>query len=252
MDYSSAGSPVTSLAIATVKRSDRFDSADRIALINGLVPHLQQALRLRGRLEELDHRSGDLAAAGEAVGHGIVIVAAGRRSVYINSAADSILRSNDGLRIHRGCLEADASRADAQLQVGVARALNPDSRDIWGGSFLCPRPSGRRPFVVHVAPIDPTTVATPQDGRAIIVIIDPEGQPEPPATLLRRLYGLTRSEADVALLVMRGEGLKPIADELSVSVNTVRTHLQNVFDKTGTSRQAELVRLLIPLYPLRR
>jgi FixJ family two-component response regulator len=45
--------------------------------------------------------------------------------------------------------------------------------------------------------------------------------------------------------VLDGSGLGPIADEMSVSLSTVRTHLQHVFDKTQTHRQAELVRLLL-------
>lgn len=58
---------------------------------------------------------------------------------------------------------------------------------------------------------------------------------------------MLEAEAQVALHVMHGANLKQIAQELSVSVTTVRTHLQHVFDKTDTHRQAELVRLLLAL-----
>jgi DNA-binding CsgD family transcriptional regulator len=60
---------------------------------------------------------------------------------------------------------------------------------------------------------------------------------------------LDDAEADVALRVLRGEGLKPICGELSLSMATVKTHLQHVFDKTDTHRQAELVRLLLTIIP---
>ncbi|MCW2688573.1 MAG: DNA-binding protein with domain [Mycobacterium sp.] len=40
----------------------------------------------------------------------------------------------------------------------------------------------------------------------MIVIVDPDLEPEPPASLLRRLYGLTKSEAEIALMVLRGQG----------------------------------------------
>lgn len=46
----------------------------------------------------------------------------------------------------------------------------------------------------------------------------------------RVIYGLTKTEAEVALRVLGGTGLKPIADEMSMSLSTVRTHLQHVFD----------------------
>ena len=66
-----------------------------------------------------------------------------------------------------------------------------------------------------------------------------------PADRLRRLYGLTRAEAHVALAVLRGDGLQAAADALGVTLATVKTHLQHVFGKTGTQRQAELVNLLL-------
>ena len=84
---------------------------------------------------------------------------------------------------------------------------------------------------------------------ALVLIIDPEDEPEPSSALLRRLYRLTDAEADVALRMIHGADLKEISEELSLSLTTVRTHLQHIFDKTDTHRQAELVRLLIALRP---
>lgn len=241
---------ITSLALASPKGSDRFDTPEHVDLARRLTPHLQQALRLRSHLDDLDHRRSELAAACETVGHGIVIIEA-HTPVYTNTAADRMLRCADGLRIDNGCLRAQDAAADVQLRRYIARTVEPDDRHVWGGSFLCPRPSGRRPYIVHIAPINPNYVAAPGHGRTMIVVVDPERQPEPPAALLRRLYGLTKGEAQVALLVMRGEGLAPIAEELCVSLTTVKTHLRHVFDKTGIHRQAELVRLLAMLDPVR-
>jgi DNA-binding NarL/FixJ family response regulator len=81
------------------------------------------------------------------------------------------------------------------------------------------------------------------------MIIDPEQELEPPKALLRRLFGFTNGEADVALLMLRGSGLKPIAADLALSMATVKTHLHHIFNKTDTHRQAELVRLLLGVIP---
>jgi DNA-binding CsgD family transcriptional regulator len=81
------------------------------------------------------------------------------------------------------------------------------------------------------------------------MIIDPEQDVEPPKTLMRRLFGLTNAEAEVALRVVRGDGLKPISEELTLSTTTIKTHLHHIFDKTDTHRQAELVRLLLAIVP---
>jgi DNA-binding NarL/FixJ family response regulator len=86
------------------------------------------------------------------------------------------------------------------------------------------------------------TGETLSEARALLLIIDPEHEPKSAETLMRRLYRLTNTEADVAVRITRGADLRQISEELSVSLTTVRTHLQYVFAKTDTHRQAELVR----------
>lgn len=70
---------------------------------------------------------------------------------------------------------------------------------------------------------------------------------EDKATRMERLgqvYELTASEALLALHIADGGDTGGYAAARQVSRNTVRNQLQAVFEKTGTRRQAELVRLL--------
>jgi DNA-binding CsgD family transcriptional regulator len=60
---------------------------------------------------------------------------------------------------------------------------------------------------------------------------------------LVRLYHLTRAERDVLRRIAEGSTAGEIARDLDVAITTVRTHLQNLLRKTGTRRQADLVRL---------
>jgi len=62
---------------------------------------------------------------------------------------------------------------------------------------------------------------------------------------LRSEFGLTAAEADVALEIVRGDGRDAAAERLGITMATVRTHLVRIFAKTGVSRQAELVRLIL-------
>lgn len=62
--------------------------------------------------------------------------------------------------------------------------------------------------------------------------------------LVSDVAGLTSAECAVADLLSRGQRLKDIADALSISTTTVNFHLRNIFQKTSTSRQAELLLLL--------
>ena len=57
-------------------------------------------------------------------------------------------------------------------------------------------------------------------------------------------YGLTRSEARVALAFFEFVSIPQIAEHLGITVGTVRWALKNIFAKTQTRNQAELMKLL--------
>ena len=68
--------------------------------------------------------------------------------------------------------------------------------------------------------------------------------------LLRCHFGLTPSEGTLALHLVTGETLRSAAAELLISYETARTQLKNIFSKTGTCRQAELVAVMVTDFPV--
>jgi DNA-binding CsgD family transcriptional regulator len=245
------GPKPTCFIVAAPKRTESFDTPERVKLMSGLVVHLQQALRTRDKLAALDGRSVDLAAALEVVRHGVLIVSFGCAVIDLNSAAERMLRADDGVQIRSGRIAATSSPADRKLYRAIHLALIDDGQHIRSGHwFTCGRPSGKRPYVIHVLPLHRAGIdEVLRQETALVVIIDLDHEPRSAAMILRRLYGLTNAEAEVALRIAQGVDLKQIAEELSVTFTTVRTHLQHVFDKTDTHRQPELVRLLLTLNP---
>lgn len=67
---------------------------------------------------------------------------------------------------------------------------------------------------------------------------------------LRDSFGLTQAESRLAGLLGEGMSLQEAADELGVSVNTIRNQLRAVFEKMGLNRQSDLVRALSQLSTL--
>lgn len=105
---------------------------------------------------------------------------------------------------------------------------------------------GPRAFNVLVTPLfSPNGLPAPQGAVAAVFVSNPETQEETNEDLLPHLYGLTPAESALAGRLVSGEDLSGAADVLGVSMNTARTHLKRIFQKTGTRRQAELVRLLL-------
>ena len=109
-----------------------------------------------------------------------------------------------------------------------------------------------RPYAVLVAPVPervaPVALAAP---AVVVFLTDPDHAPETPAQLLRRVYGLTRKEAQLALALAAGATLADAATDLRIAEGTARRHLAAIFARTGIHRQSELVRLILSLPPTR-
>lgn len=84
-----------------------------------------------------------------------------------------------------------------------------------------------------------------QNAGAVIFLTQPHQEREASPELLARIYDLTPAAASVAALLIAGLSTEEIAESLEIEVTTVRSHLRQLFDRTGTSRQAELVRRLL-------
>jgi DNA-binding CsgD family transcriptional regulator len=66
---------------------------------------------------------------------------------------------------------------------------------------------------------------------------------------LRSHFGLTPAEARLAQYLVVGETLRSTALKLGISYETTRSSLKNIFKKTETCRQAELVIVILTALP---
>jgi DNA-binding CsgD family transcriptional regulator len=229
--------------------SEPFATPEVLRLVGLLAPHLQRSMQAQldfGRLTLVKDGALDLVDQWR---HGCVLVSLTGSAIYANRAANEIAASRDGLSLGAGGLKAAQAADDAALQRLIRQACTGNGQGPRSGSRLAiSRGSGRKPYTIQVLPLRSSCVCFGGGpAAALILIIDHGAGTHLPPAELRGLYNLTPAEAEVALLVLRGHGLQLVADELRVSLSTVRVHLQRVFEKTGTHRQAELVRLLIEL-----
>ncbi|MEY2666081.1 MAG: hypothetical protein RLZZ384_252 [Pseudomonadota bacterium] len=86
---------------------------------------------------------------------------------------------------------------------------------------------------------------------ALILITEPN-ETLSEVQLMGKLYGLSPAELRVANALLAGKSPGDYANEVGLTLNTVRSQLKNLFSKTNTCRQSELVALLSKLPPLRR
>jgi DNA-binding CsgD family transcriptional regulator len=176
---------------------------------------------------------------------GCVILANGAARA-LGEVGDGFLLPGDGIMLRRA---TDNRRL--QQFIGEALKTTNGSGAFPGGAMLAARPSRKRPFSILVSPLSRGAFAmTKLRPAACIVIADPEKSGTLPSDRLRALYGLTPAEARLATRLATGEDLRAASASLGIGYATARTQLSGIFRKTETSRQGELIMLLLKTVPL--
>jgi DNA-binding CsgD family transcriptional regulator len=87
---------------------------------------------------------------------------------------------------------------------------------------------------------------------AAVLVLTPVTLPQaPPVELVQSLFDLTSAEARVARGLAAGKTVQDIATDGGLSLNTIRTHVRGVLEKTGCNRQVDIVALLTAISPMR-
>lgn len=244
-----ASFPRVHLSVYRPVASEGFE-AETGEVMNVLAPHLHRALELGFRFSALRTRARDEL---EALNHLDCAVAALDQDGtigFMNQRAEQILAANDGLAIRHRCIIA-ANHQDNEgfwkLIRNTIGALSKGTRSP-GGCIAVSRPSGRRSYAVTVAPGSgmPGIAGVPA-AWALVFIADPTLHPELPVERIAGLYGMTAAEAQLAARLAAGQTLSHYAEACGLSMHTVRSTLKQVFAKTDTRRQAELVGLLLTI-----
>jgi DNA-binding CsgD family transcriptional regulator len=231
-------------AILSVHGSAEFDDEHR-SLHALLAPHLRRAIEIgQGlalqRIESLV--SNDVL---DQIGRGLLVVDQRAKILFANATAQRLLEGGD-LRAERGVVLGRAGNETEQLHGLIKACAKPIEQSRIGGKMWLSRRDGAGHAEAIVAPLHCDVPWFLIDRPAAVVIVNmPVTSRGLCASGLRDRFGLTAAEARFAGEIVKGDGIKAVASRLGVSAATARTHLVRVFAKTGTHRQAELVRLLV-------
>lgn len=239
----------TSSSVLNIRRDNTHGIVDdaarqRAALI---VPHFQRAVAI-GRL--FDQRKTAQAVLTETLNNveaAIFLLGLNGRIVFLNGLARTMLDEGALLYERRGALTAVAPDAQRLLRDLVAAAESGDLMAGGQGAAIPLSDSPARRWFAHVLPLtagDRQRAGAVHSAVAAVFVRRTSPASPPPLEALGKLYSLTASEIRVLDAIMKVSGVQALADLLGLSQATVKTHLHNVFRKTGTARQSELVKLI--------
>lgn len=237
------------LRITRNRGEPRFDEDDK-DLLRFLLPHLKNAIHLHSRIDTLECERQIFAGTVNRMLLGMISFAENGEIVETNQEARRILSQKDGLSLSGQHLFIDSLRERRDFKRMLEAVIaDPEQKDKpLVQAMPVTRPSGRAQLGLLVRPVAHGDNWSENKRRPVVVayVRDPESSaPQPSSELVRRLFGLTRVESKLALLLVEGLTLDEASERMGIRRNTARTHLREIFSKTGVRRQTLVVKLLL-------
>jgi DNA-binding CsgD family transcriptional regulator len=221
--------------------------AESLEMFRQLAPHICRAAKISDALSLKSLQSSTLEATLQQLACGVFLVDFAGHVVFSNAAGERLLRdaTSLALREHR-LAPKDAAAAD-RLGAALAEAVHGGNGMPSGGyAVALPTPGGHG----HIATVLPLVrgerqpLSRPFAAAAAVFVQDPSLVLPVPGQAFAQLYHLTPAELRIVLAMVAGLRPQDAADVLGLSLQTVKTHLASVFQKTGTTGQGELMALL--------
>jgi len=252
------------LAIERLRGRPDYESAD-VAALQTILPHLSNALQIRLRLEEVESNQRRAYGIFDRLESGVIIVDGHARPVFANRCAERIIMAGYGLSVERGQLKAETLDETQALHAAIANALAiADPRACKELDANATRKFATRlrfttekstvALVATVMPLEAKNLSgfLVSQPRALIFIAVP-GEPAClDSAAIAAIFGLTRRQTDLAVRIAQGASLAEASAALGIAVETARWHLKEIFERTDTHRQADLVRLLVQNFTVTR
>jgi DNA-binding CsgD family transcriptional regulator/PAS domain-containing protein len=237
---------LTGMLVATsYEARDLFDDGDR-EIFALLSPHVRRALMISGMHAENRFRANLHRNLLNKLATGIMILTRGGKLVYANASAERLLSSGKNIAVKGGCVQAAHPPFAAGFSEAVERACAENDTDIglYGNGIPLPSRDGA-PAVCYVLPLGKSERRRALGPGLAALFISTEKAALPPTLeALSALTGLTSQESRIALMIAGGVSPKDGAAQLGISLNTVRSHINHIFQKTGVSDQQAVAKLV--------
>lgn len=168
---------------------------------------------------------------------------------FSNSVGSILLAEQDGLTLSGKDICRAAEVNDTNTLHSLISSVCDGVDETETPALSLSRPSGRRPLSAVVRPISDSNSGhdayEPSPNLAALYISDPERRPPPSPKIVALHFGLTPAEARLVCALANGGAMDDAAKTCGVTIATARSYLKQIFQKTGTNKQPELVKLIM-------
>lgn len=208
-----------------------------------LLPHLRRAVRISKVLDSRAVEKARMAETLDALKYGVILTNSSGGIIHANRVAERIFRHGAPMQIVRGMLTANLPAAAKGLHNAIRLAAKDENAIGDAGLAIRLNEDGKTPQFAYVLPLSRGSVRPRLERQAAAVFVGTNHDGTAAAEALAITFGLTRSEFRLLKSLLAGHTLAESARSSGVALVTAKTHLKNIFQKTGVNRQAELIRL---------
>jgi hypothetical protein len=212
-------------------------------LVERMAPLLARAWRLTDALAAAERRQTWSSRVLEPIATGILVLGRDGLVLQINPAARAKLASQSELRIDEGRLRGASQALDRSLSGLLASEGQFDERRVATESMRISRGGDGALEVLVIA--SPRFADALPTAVAVMLLYDPRADAEDPAVALAARYDLSFEQAQVVGHLLRGRSIPEVATELGVPTAVISSCLGGIYQQVGTTRQVELVKLLL-------
>jgi DNA-binding CsgD family transcriptional regulator len=230
--------------IAAMWEEGRMFELRHLEYMQLLAPHLDRAVRLQMHLNLVRLRSELVSGALDRLTVGVILVDQAGSLMWHNRRAAEIANDTQVLSFSGARLVGRNAAITQSVRELIVRTVDQ------GVAGLLPiARDDSKPLLLFASPLKPDGMndllpERSESGYGVVFISDPDRSDNLSVESLRDAFDLTYREAQTAIAVAHGHGLKTAARAMGVAPTTARSQLQQVFAKTGTSHQAELAALV--------
>ncbi|WP_105381894.1 helix-turn-helix transcriptional regulator [Neorhizobium alkalisoli] len=213
-------------------------SDDQLGLLNALKPDLARAAYMSSRLAFNEARS--MTEALSMLGLPAAVIGDDGQAIAMNPEMEHL-----SPRIRTGAanrLVFESNGASILFNEAIERYRAQAAPTVQSLPMMSR--NGAPPIILHLLPIRRAARDIFSRSMAVLAVTEVGKVGPPDMRVLCGLFDLTPAEARVARGIALAQTPETIAASLGVSVETTRSHLKRIMQKTGTTRQAELVLLL--------
>lgn len=247
VDTAEPGGMLARLRFSRRRSEPRFRKRER-ELLTLLTPHLRRAIEIYAKLNRTTSERDVYAGAVNQLSVASIILDEQGRLLTTNPVGRALLDRGEGLSLRDGRLHIEGRDINKELQQALTTIIKAQLRGETSviKALRVPRSAGRSDLGLVIRPVPASQWSEGQSSPSVAVFIsDPELQESTSRQILGELFDLTPAEANLATLLARGLSLAQVSSAQGISQHTARAQLKSIFAKTGASRQAELVRLVL-------